>query len=94
MSDPFLLSVSGTIILILLGVNGYFVKNLVSTVSSLKDVVNELRLLIETHKASTSNHESRLNDHSKRLKRIERSFAICQATNKPQLPEFDANDQD
>ena len=66
-----LLTISGSLILLLLAINGYFIKRFVATVDHIKELITELRLLVEIQRTKTEGYEARLNDHSTRIKTLE-----------------------
>lgn len=70
-----LLSIAGAIIMLLLGAIGFFLRNLVNSVNSLKEVVT---ILQTTMRDSTILNEKvndniclRLDDHQERIKQVE-----------------------
>lgn len=76
--ETFLLSIAGAIIVILLGVNGYFMKRWIDSTDLLTDSVNALKTtvaLLQSNQGSSdricaATHkviETRLNDHASRL---------------------------
>lgn len=70
MNRNILLSISGTIIVILLGVNGYFLKNMAETVVSLQATVNDLKTILEVHKESQKASVTLLSDHTDLLESL------------------------
>ena len=64
MNRNILLSISGTVIVILLGINGYFLKNMANTIISLEKTVGDLRVILEVAKESQKSTVTLLSDHT------------------------------
>lgn len=86
----FVLSISGTIIIILLSIIGFFTKKLIETVDSLKAVISKLELIIGVHESEYKNlsvncvntHNvvnKRLDEHAHRITESEKEIIEIKA---------------
>ena len=81
--QEYILPIAGTLITLLLSSNIYFVKRFVTTVDKLRELIAELRLLVEIQKTKSERWEQRLTDHANRLKALETDVAVLKSNQTP-----------
>lgn len=67
-----ILGIAGSIIMILLGIIGYFLKRLHSSVDSLESTVNKLFTAVEVDKERQKGLEKMIDNHETRICKLEK----------------------